>query len=120
MLVIHFIECIVFCIIIPSCGLFFFDHTLRHALYFFSLYSGIRLAGRNPHQVFWPRPALLHRLLLLRMGQPVLLQVRPSREPGWLEGTLNGRTGLVPENYVEAVDDKPPPPRLLAQRNTDV
>nr|CAD7441049.1 unnamed protein product [Timema bartmani] len=27
--------------------------------------------------------------------------VRPSKEPGWLEGTLNGKTGLVPENYVE-------------------
>lgn len=50
----------------------------------------------------------------------ILRNVRPSREPGWLEGTLNGRTGLVPENYVEAVDDKPPPPRLIAQRNTDV
>ena len=29
--------------------------------------------------------------------------VRPSKEPGWLEGTLNGRTGLVPENYVEPI-----------------
>ncbi|XP_072352191.1 rho GTPase-activating protein 10 isoform X2 [Scyliorhinus torazame] len=27
--------------------------------------------------------------------------VRSSREPGWLEGTLNGKTGLIPENYVE-------------------
>ncbi|XP_053422625.1 rho GTPase-activating protein 26 isoform X2 [Nycticebus coucang] len=27
--------------------------------------------------------------------------VRPSQEPGWLEGTLNGKTGLIPENYVE-------------------
>ncbi|KAF5891726.1 rho GTPase-activating protein 26 isoform X1, partial [Clarias magur] len=26
--------------------------------------------------------------------------VHPSREPGWLEGTLDGRTGLIPENYV--------------------
>uniref|UniRef100_G1T1Q8 Rho GTPase-activating protein 26 n=2 Tax=Oryctolagus cuniculus TaxID=9986 RepID=G1T1Q8_RABIT len=25
----------------------------------------------------------------------------PSQEPGWLEGTLNGKTGLIPENYVE-------------------
>ncbi|XP_043919391.1 rho GTPase-activating protein 10 [Protopterus annectens] len=24
-----------------------------------------------------------------------------SREPGWLEGTLDGKTGLIPENYVE-------------------
>ncbi|KAM9729171.1 rho GTPase-activating protein 26-like isoform 2-T2 [Menidia menidia] len=27
--------------------------------------------------------------------------VHTSREPGWLEGTLDGRTGLIPENYVE-------------------
>ncbi|XP_018607540.1 rho GTPase-activating protein 26-like isoform X2 [Scleropages formosus] len=27
--------------------------------------------------------------------------VHPSREPGWLEGSLDGRTGLIPENYVE-------------------
>ncbi|KAK7926322.1 hypothetical protein WMY93_008632, partial [Mugilogobius chulae] len=29
--------------------------------------------------------------------------VHASREPGWLEGTLGGRTGLIPENYVEFV-----------------
>lgn len=29
------------------------------------------------------------------------LSVRPSKEPGWLEGTLNGKTGLIPANYVE-------------------
>ncbi|XP_073252515.1 rho GTPase-activating protein 26-like [Porites lutea] len=33
----------------------------------------------------------------------VITNVRPSKEPGWLEGTLNGRTGLVPENYVEPI-----------------
>ncbi|XP_059382804.1 rho GTPase-activating protein 26-like isoform X3 [Carassius carassius] len=27
--------------------------------------------------------------------------VHPSREPGWLEGSLDGKTGLIPENYVE-------------------
>ncbi|KAL4661470.1 hypothetical protein H8957_017773, partial [Semnopithecus entellus] len=27
--------------------------------------------------------------------------VHPSQEPGWLEGTLHGKTGLIPENYVE-------------------
>ncbi|OCT87759.1 rho GTPase-activating protein 26-like isoform X1 [Xenopus laevis] len=27
--------------------------------------------------------------------------VYSSQEPGWLEGTLNGKTGLIPENYVE-------------------
>ncbi|KAH8420246.1 hypothetical protein KR009_007980 [Drosophila setifemur] len=26
---------------------------------------------------------------------------RFSHEPGWLQGTLNGKTGLIPENYVE-------------------
>ncbi|CAL8330322.1 unnamed protein product [Merluccius merluccius] len=27
--------------------------------------------------------------------------VTPSREPGWLEGELEGRRGLIPENYVK-------------------
>ena len=27
--------------------------------------------------------------------------VRESKEPGWLEGTLNGKTGLIPNNYVD-------------------
>ncbi|XP_077519059.1 GTPase regulator associated with FAK isoform X3 [Amblyomma americanum] len=31
----------------------------------------------------------------------IIDNVRPSRERGWLEGYLNGRCGLVPENYVE-------------------
>lgn len=31
----------------------------------------------------------------------IITNVAPSPEPGWLRGTLNGRTGLVPENYVE-------------------
>ncbi|XP_075786123.1 rho GTPase-activating protein 10 isoform X2 [Pelodiscus sinensis] len=29
------------------------------------------------------------------------VQVQFSREPGWLEGTLNGRRGLIPQNYVQ-------------------
>lgn len=33
----------------------------------------------------------------------VLTDVRPSLEPGWLEGNLDGRRGLVPENYVEYI-----------------
>lgn len=31
----------------------------------------------------------------------VFENVHSSREPGWLEGTLDGKTGLIPENYVE-------------------
>ncbi|KAK9497831.1 hypothetical protein O3M35_003747 [Rhynocoris fuscipes] len=31
----------------------------------------------------------------------IITNVKNSLEPGWLEGTLNGKTGLVPENYVE-------------------
>uniref|UniRef100_A0A8C5FFG7 Rho GTPase activating protein 10 n=1 Tax=Gadus morhua TaxID=8049 RepID=A0A8C5FFG7_GADMO len=27
--------------------------------------------------------------------------VTPSREPGWLEGVLDGKKGLIPENYVK-------------------
>lgn len=31
----------------------------------------------------------------------IFTDVTPSREPGWLEGELGGRRGLIPENYVE-------------------
>ncbi|XP_076274115.1 GTPase regulator associated with FAK isoform X2 [Rhynchophorus ferrugineus] len=31
----------------------------------------------------------------------IITNVKSSQEPGWLEGTLNGKTGLIPENYVE-------------------
>ncbi|VEN48450.1 unnamed protein product [Callosobruchus maculatus] len=31
----------------------------------------------------------------------IITNVKASQEPGWLEGTLNGKTGLIPENYVE-------------------
>jgi len=31
----------------------------------------------------------------------IITGVRPSLEPGWLEGNLEGKVGLVPENYVE-------------------
>lgn len=30
-----------------------------------------------------------------------MISVGFSHEPGWLQGTLNGKTGLIPENYVE-------------------
>uniref|UniRef100_A0A8D3E5H2 Rho GTPase activating protein 42a n=1 Tax=Scophthalmus maximus TaxID=52904 RepID=A0A8D3E5H2_SCOMX len=31
------------------------------------------------------------------------LNVHPSVEPGWLQATFNGRTGLIPENYIAYV-----------------
>ncbi|XP_035825315.1 rho GTPase-activating protein 26 isoform X4 [Aplysia californica] len=34
----------------------------------------------------------------------LITNVRPSRERGWLEGTLNGKTGIIPENYVEYIN----------------
>ncbi|CAF3748245.1 unnamed protein product [Rotaria magnacalcarata] len=30
----------------------------------------------------------------------IVTQVRPSKEPGWVMGTINGKTGLIPENYI--------------------
>ncbi|KAF7492106.1 Oligophrenin-1 [Sarcoptes scabiei] len=34
----------------------------------------------------------------------IITNVRTSKEPGWLEGNLNGKTGLIPLNYVEFID----------------
>ncbi|CAG9571965.1 unnamed protein product [Danaus chrysippus] len=31
----------------------------------------------------------------------IITNVCPSGEPGWLRGSLNGKSGLVPQNYVE-------------------
>lgn len=31
----------------------------------------------------------------------IITNVSASGEPGWLRGSLNGKLGLVPENYVE-------------------
>jgi len=31
----------------------------------------------------------------------IIQNVKNSREPGWLEGTINGKRGLIPANYVE-------------------
>ncbi|CAF3338689.1 unnamed protein product [Rotaria socialis] len=30
----------------------------------------------------------------------IVTQIRSSKEPGWLMGTINGKTGLIPENYI--------------------
>ncbi|XP_055692236.1 rho GTPase-activating protein Graf [Lutzomyia longipalpis] len=33
----------------------------------------------------------------------IITNVKPSSEAGWLEGTLNGKSGLIPQNYVELI-----------------
>lgn len=33
----------------------------------------------------------------------LFVSVKNSREPGWLEGTLNGKRGLIPANYIEYI-----------------
>lgn len=35
----------------------------------------------------------------------LVLSVRPSRETGWLEGVLNGKRGLIPENYIQYLNN---------------
>ncbi|XP_013872301.1 rho GTPase-activating protein 26 [Austrofundulus limnaeus] len=42
-----------------------------------------------------------HNSELSFLAGTVFDNVHASKEPGWLEGTLDGRTGLIPENYVE-------------------
>ncbi|XP_036379607.1 rho GTPase-activating protein 26-like [Megalops cyprinoides] len=44
-----------------------------------------------------------HESELSFIAGTIFENVHPSREPGWLEGTLDGKTGLIPENYVEFV-----------------
>ncbi|KRZ75866.1 Rho GTPase-activating protein 10 [Trichinella papuae] len=41
------------------------------------------------------------RCQLSFMPGQILTNVSKSKEPGWLVGTLNGKPGLVPENFVE-------------------
>lgn len=43
------------------------------------------------------------KILTKKEIQNNFFSVRPSLEPGWLEGNLDGRRGLVPENYVEYI-----------------
>uniref|UniRef100_A0AAV2JC18 Rho GTPase-activating protein 26 n=1 Tax=Knipowitschia caucasica TaxID=637954 RepID=A0AAV2JC18_KNICA len=42
-----------------------------------------------------------HNSELSFIAGTIFENVHTSREPGWLEGTLGGRMGLIPENYVE-------------------
>ncbi|XP_078737339.1 rho GTPase-activating protein 26-like isoform X2 [Lampetra fluviatilis] len=42
-----------------------------------------------------------HETELSFMPGDLFTNVHKSREPGWLEATLNGKTGLIPQNYVD-------------------
>lgn len=35
----------------------------------------------------------------------IITNIRRSKESGWLEGTYNGKSGLVPGNYVQILDE---------------
>ena len=44
-----------------------------------------------------------HRCWVMQIITILFFTVRPSPEPGWLQGILDGKIGLVPENYVEFI-----------------
>lgn len=72
-----------------------------------------QLAGRlSPPQTSAPLPTPARvRTLYACLGESagelsfepnqIITNVLPSGERGWLRGTLDGREGLVPENYVQ-------------------
>lgn len=43
--------------------------------------------AEHSHELSFPQGALFSN-------------VHPSVEPGWLQATYNGKTGLIPENYI--------------------
>ncbi|XP_040187778.1 rho GTPase-activating protein 10 isoform X1 [Rana temporaria] len=57
------------------------------------------IPGRKAIAVY-PCEAEHNSELSFQVGE-VFEDVHNSREPGWLEGTLKGRRGLIPQNYVQ-------------------
>lgn len=57
------------------------------------------IPGRKAKAVY-PCEAEHSSELSFEVGE-IFENVHNSREPGWLEGTLNGRRGLIPQNYVQ-------------------
>jgi len=55
----------------------------------------------EPNQIITNGKLKIHSLAQTFLMYIQFLAVRYSHEPGWLQGTLNGKTGLIPENYVE-------------------
>uniref|UniRef100_A0A673AXZ5 Rho GTPase-activating protein 26 n=1 Tax=Sphaeramia orbicularis TaxID=375764 RepID=A0A673AXZ5_9TELE len=61
--------------------------------------SPVSVAGRKARALYACKAE--HDSELSFIAGTIFENVHSSREPGWLEGTLDGRTGLIPENYVE-------------------
>ncbi|KAK2519201.1 Arhgap10 [Columba guinea] len=61
--------------------------------------AGESIAHRKARAVY-PCEAEHSSELSFQIGA-IFEDVRFSREPGWLEGTLNGKRGLIPQNYVQ-------------------
>nr|XP_033796314.1 rho GTPase-activating protein 10 isoform X2 [Geotrypetes seraphini] len=57
-------------------------------------------ASNRKAKAVYPCEAEHNSELSFQVGA-VFEDVQESREPGWLEGTLNGKRGLIPENYVQ-------------------
>lgn len=69
--------------------------------------AGARAAGAGAGAARCSRVRTLYACLGESAGElsfepnQIITNVAPSGEPGWLRGSLNGKQGLVPENYVE-------------------
>ncbi|XP_071664102.1 rho GTPase-activating protein 10 isoform X1 [Patagioenas fasciata] len=61
--------------------------------------AGESIAHRKARAVY-PCEAEHSSELSFQIGA-IFEDVQFSREPGWLEGTLNGKRGLIPQNYVQ-------------------
>ncbi|KAK5858818.1 hypothetical protein PBY51_002933 [Eleginops maclovinus] len=61
--------------------------------------SPVSITGRKARALYACKAE--HNSELSFIAGTIFENVHGSREPGWLEGTLEGRTGLIPENYVE-------------------
>uniref|UniRef100_A0A8C5H9V3 Rho-type GTPase-activating protein 26 n=1 Tax=Gouania willdenowi TaxID=441366 RepID=A0A8C5H9V3_GOUWI len=61
--------------------------------------SPVSVAGRKARALYACKAE--HDSELSFIAGTIFENVHSSREPGWLEGTLDNRTGLIPENYVE-------------------
>uniref|UniRef100_A0A8C2Z7W8 Rho GTPase-activating protein 26 n=1 Tax=Cyclopterus lumpus TaxID=8103 RepID=A0A8C2Z7W8_CYCLU len=61
--------------------------------------SPVSMAGRKARALYACKAE--HNSELSFIAGTIFENVHSSREPGWLEGTLDGRTGLIPENYLE-------------------